>query len=40
MRVAPAPRWQHWLALAVGVLAMTIGTAMVVLIVLAGLGIV
>ena len=40
MRVAPAPQWQHWLALAVGVLAMAIGTAMVALIILAGLGIV
>ena len=37
LRVAPAPKWQRSVAVAVGVLAMLIGTARVALIVLAGL---
>lgn len=37
--VEPAARWQRWLAVAVGVVAMLIGTTMVALIILAGFGV-
>lgn len=37
LRVAPPPGWYRWFALAMGILAMAIGTTLVVLIVLAGL---
>lgn len=37
MRVPAAPRWQRYVAVAAGILAMLIGTTMVVLIILAGL---
>ena len=38
VRVPPAPRWQRPVAVAAGILALVIGTTMVVLIILAGLG--
>jgi cytochrome b subunit of formate dehydrogenase len=39
LRVAPAPAWYRPLAITVGLLAMAVGTTLVVLIVLAGLGV-
>jgi cytochrome b subunit of formate dehydrogenase len=39
MRVAPAPKWQRRLAVVVGTIAMAIGTTLVTLIILAGLGV-
>ena len=38
MRVAPAPKWQRRLAIVVGTVAMAVGTTLVTLIILAGLG--
>jgi hypothetical protein len=37
LRVAPAPRWYRPMAVVAGLLAMAIGTTLVVLIILAGL---
>jgi len=37
LRVPPAPGWQHWLARVVGLVALLIGSVLIVLIVLAGL---
>jgi len=39
MRVAPAPPWQRRLAIVVGTVAMAVGTTLVTLIILAGLGV-
>ena len=39
LRVAPAPPWQRKVAVAAGLVAMAIGTTLVVLIILAGLGV-
>jgi cytochrome b subunit of formate dehydrogenase len=39
LRVAPAPKWHRTVAIIAGLLAMAIGTTLVVLIVLAGLGV-
>ena len=39
LRVPPAPKWYRPIAVAAGAIAMAIGTTLVVLIILAGLGV-